>query len=113
MSDSRLDLSASSTFDATGRAELRMGPRVYGHSWTVSRLVISTGSTLTTQCRIYLNAIADSRLLAGSYSGNRDYNETTLPLFNLDTLIAVWSGGTPGSYATLNIQGTLTAAGRL
>lgn len=113
MSDSRLDTSASAVFDGSGTAILRLGPQVYGHSWTVSRLVISTGSTLPTKCRIYLNNVVDSRLVAGSYSGNRDFDETTLPLFNLDILIAVWTGGTPDSYATLNVQGTLTARGRV
>lgn len=101
-----LDTSASAVFGATGVARLRIGPQVFGDSWRVRRMTVNTTSDADTDVRVYLNAEMDSRLVAGSFSGNRDFNETDLTLQTLDTLIVVWVDGTPGANATFVLQGT-------
>lgn len=101
-----LDTSSSATFDASGIARLRIGPQVFGESWRIRRMVVSTTSVNDTDVRVYLNAEMDSRLIAGSFSGDRDFNETDVTLQTLDQLIVVWVSGTPGAVATFVLQGT-------
>lgn len=101
-----LDTSVNTLFGANGVARLRIGPQVFGESWRIRRMVVSTDSTSDTDVRIYLNAEMDSRLVAGSYSGNRDFNETDMTLQTLDTLIVVWVEGSPNANASFILQGT-------
>jgi hypothetical protein len=101
-----LDTNARAVFDITGTARLRIGPTVFGESWRVRRMTVSTDSAGDTDAKVYLNAELDSRMVAGSYSGNRDFNETDVTLQTLDQLIVVWLEGSPGANATFVLQGT-------
>ena len=92
-------------FDSTGTARLTIGPTVFGEIWRVRRMTVTSDSALDSDARIYLNAELDSRLVAGTWSGNRDFNETDITMQTLDRFIAVWVGGTPGARASLLIQG--------
>lgn len=69
-------------------------------------MTVTSDSASDSDARVYLNAVLDSRLVAGSWSGNRDFNETDLTLQTLDKLIVVWDGGTPGANASFLLQGT-------
>lgn len=71
-------------------------------------MTVTSDSALDSDARVYLNAEIDSRLVAGSWSGNRDFNETDLTLQTLDKLIVVWVGGTPNANASFLVQGTAT-----
>jgi hypothetical protein len=103
-----LDTNRTATFNASGIARLEIGPAVFGESWRIRRMTVSTDSALNTDVRVYLNAEVDSRMVAGSYSGDRDFNETDITLQTLDKLIVVWISGTPGANASFLIQGTST-----
>jgi hypothetical protein len=69
-------------------------------------MTVSTSSAANTDARVYLNAEIDTRMVAGSYSGDRDFNETDITLQTLDKLIVVWVDGTPGANASFLLQGT-------
>lgn len=103
-----LDTNRSAIFGATGVARLEIGPVVFGETWRVRRMTVTTGSLANTDARVYLNAEIDSRMVAGSYSGDRDFNETDVTLQTLDKLIVVWVDGTPGAIASFLLQGTAT-----
>ena len=100
-----LDTNASATFNSAGIARVRLGPKVFGETWRVRRMTVSTDSVDDTDVKVYLNSEIATRMVAGSYSGNRDFNETDLTLQTLDTLIVVWDSGTPGAHADFLLQG--------
>ena len=101
-----LDTNASGIFDANGVARVRLGPQVFGETWRVRRMTVSSSSPAgETDARVYLNSEIATRMVAGSYSGNQDFNETDVTLQTLDTLIVVWNGGTPGARADFLLQG--------
>jgi hypothetical protein len=101
-----LDTNVTGIFGDDGFARVFIGPRVYGETWRVRRMTVSTDSASDTDARVYLNNEIPSRMVAGSYSGNRDFNETDITLQTLDTFIVVWDGGQPGARADFLIQGT-------
>lgn len=101
-----LDTSRTATFDAAGIARVVLGPTVYGERWRVKRMSVNTTSANDTDVRVYLNAEIDTRMIDGSYTGNRDFSETDLTLQTLDRLIVVWIAGTPGALASFLVQGT-------
>jgi hypothetical protein len=100
-----LDTNRTTVFDATGTARIVIGPTVFGENWKIRRMAVTTSSTQDTDVRVYLNAEIDTRMIDGSYTGNRDFSETNLTLQTLDNLIVVWVGGTPGAYASVLLQG--------
>jgi hypothetical protein len=101
-----LDTNRTAVFNAAGIARLEIGPVVFGETWRIRRMTVSTSSTANTDARVYLNAEIDTRMVAGSYSGDRDFNETDITLQTLDKLIVVWVDGTPGANASFLLQGT-------
>jgi hypothetical protein len=103
-----LDTNRSAPFDNAGTARLTIGPTIFGESWRIRRMTVATDSIEDTDARVYLNAEMDTRLVAGTWIGNRDFNETDLTLQTLDRLIVVWVGGTPGATATFVLQGIST-----
>jgi hypothetical protein len=101
-----LDTNRTTRFDSTGTARVILGPTVFGESWRVRRMAVySSDSVADSDARVYLNAEIDSRLVAGTWSGNRDFNETDITLQTLDRLIVVWVDGTPGANASFLVQG--------
>jgi hypothetical protein len=107
-----LDTNRTAVFDSTGTARVIIGPDVYGEYWRVRRMTVTSDSASDSDARVYLNAELDSRLVAGSWSGNRDFNETDMTLMTLDRLIVVWDGGTPGARASFLLQGVVERRGR-
>lgn len=101
-----LDTNRNAVFNSVGVARLEIGPTVFGESWRVRRMTVSTDSVTDTDVKVYLNADIDSRMVAGSYSGNRDFNETDITLQTLDKLIVIWTDGNPGSNVSFLLQGT-------
>lgn len=101
-----LDTNRTGVFDANGIARVTVGPTVYGESWRVRRMTVTSDSALDSDAKVYLNSEIDSRMVAGTWSGNRDFNETDLTLQTLDRLIVVWVNGTPNAHASFLLQGT-------
>lgn len=107
MSTIPLATTVSATFNANGVASVFIGPQRYGQEWTITSIVISSTSTLATTCTAYKNWTTANNQVDFTHSGNNDTSDTSLDLLNLDTLILVWNGGTPGATATAVIYGTI------
>lgn len=103
-----LEESAQSQFDVNGNAAVRLGPSVYGQSWEINLTSITSDSTAQTQFYLYRNQVTPNGIIGGSYSGNQDFNDTTIKLQYGDVIIGQWLGGTPNAFAALNVSGTLT-----
>jgi hypothetical protein len=101
-----LDTNRTAIFGADGVARLRIGPQVFGERWHIRRMTVNTTSANDTDVRVFLNAEIDTRMIDGSFTGNRDFSETNLTLQTLDNLIVVWVDGTPGAFASFLVQGT-------
>jgi hypothetical protein len=94
---------------ASTRAQLIIGPDIYGVIWYVERIVVTTNSSQTngqSRCRVYLNTESVTALLDGTYSGDQDVNETKLTLMAGEKLFVVWTGGDFGALATIIVSGT-------
>lgn len=100
-----LDTNRTVTIGADGTGRIAIGPTVFGESWRVRRMTVTSDSVADSDARVYLNAELDSRLIAGTWSGNRDFNETDITLQTLDRFIVVWVGATVGAHASLLLQG--------
>lgn len=99
--------SAPAVFDANGRAEVTLGPTVYGSRWNVDKMVVSTTSTMASKCDVYRDAESLSNKIDNTRTGNADTSETNIDLSPPSVLRFVWSGGTPGATATAVVYGTL------
>lgn len=99
--------SASAVFDASGKAQVQMGPSVYGSRWNVDRMVVTSTSTTQTTCAVYRNSVSDQNKVDNTRTGNSDTSETNIDLYPPDVLIFVWSGGDVGTVATAVLAGTL------
>jgi hypothetical protein len=103
-----LDADDAATFDASGAATVTLGPRRSRQTWYVTNAAVSSTSSASTKCRLYLGSASPSNLLGGTYSGNQD--STDLPRVRVgrgQVLTAVWSGGTTGAKATLSVYGEI------
>jgi hypothetical protein len=75
-------------------------------------MTVTSDSSAESVATVYLNAEIPSRIIAGSWSGNRDFNETDITMQTLDRFICVWTGGTPGARASFLVQGIVENRGR-
>jgi hypothetical protein len=103
-----LDYASRSTFNGTGRAVVIMGPNTAVAGWQVERITISTTSALPTLCNVYRNAENPTAMIDNSLSGNGDASDNVSEYFYPgESIMFIWSGGTPGAIATANVRGTL------
>lgn len=104
---------ATGTIPAGGSVTLQIGPAGVGTVWYPSSVNISTslGAADNSTCAVYIGFIAAQNLQGGqSYAGGGDTVSLSVPDLSAGQLIiAVWSGGTPGSIAAINVLGTMDA----
>lgn len=99
--------SASVTLDSTGYGQCSLSPTVFGSTWNVTRISISTSSGPSgTLFYLYRNQVNQNAQIDSSYSGDQDTSETNIDLQTLDSLIGVWKNGKAGAVATMVITGT-------
>lgn len=107
-----LDISATATVGADGSATVQIGPQIARTDWNIRRITVScTSQDLTPEVRIYVNAVTPSRLMAGTYNGTQDVNETDFTLQNLEKLIIQWTGADTNSICVVLIQGQVVTGG--
>jgi hypothetical protein len=98
---------------AGGSITLQVGPAGVGTVWYPSSVNISTslGAADNATCAVYLGFVALQNLQGGqSYAGGGDTVSLAVPNLSAGQLIiAVWTGGTPGSQAAVNVLGTMDA----
>jgi hypothetical protein len=98
------------TIGAAGTVTLSAGPAGVGQSWAVDQAGIATsvGASDTATCAVYVGPQATAPyLVAQSYAGGGD--AIGLAGYTLqpgEFVWAMWSGGTTGSTAQLNVTGT-------
>ena len=95
------------TFDANGNGSVYIGPQVYGETWDIKRISISTSSgPAATRFYLYLNTIQPSAQIDSTYSGDQDTSETNIHLQTLDKVYGSWTNGVVGAVGTMVVTGT-------
>lgn len=102
---------ATGTFTASGTLTLSVGPTGLGTIWYPASAVISTttGPTDTSTCSIYVGPQGNPQALQGTLFQNGGAGVVAMAIPSISpglSVIAVWTGGTNGALATLNVTGT-------
>lgn len=107
----QLQTSGTATANAAGVARVQLGPQKAGESWVVKGYAVANDSALTqlVTCNIYRNVVSDTTLVDGTYQGqSRVSRGDNLDIGPGNTLIAEWTGCTPGSISTFIVNGELS-----
>lgn len=103
-----LRTSATVALDQSGNGQIVLGPQRANESWKVERISTAiTPNSDKAQLRVYANSISDGSYLDGSRRAYQDTSETNISVPSMETLVFVYSGGSPGSYATISLVGTV------
>jgi hypothetical protein len=101
------------TFGASGKVTISLGPTGLGTTWYPASAVISTtvGQFDTSSCSIYVGPAGVPTTLQGTlFTGGGGVLALAIPAMSPGLyIIAVWTGGTAGSTASINVTGTQTA----
>lgn len=101
-----LSQSNDGTVASTGIATVSLGPMTAFESWEVNRITVaSASSVLVPTARVYRGAVAESRLIDGTYTGTLDTTDVALSLRAGDKVVAQWTGADVGSRCTLTLEG--------
>lgn len=98
--------------DGSGNGTLKMIPLGGSETWLPAIASVKCSSaTAEAQCRIYIGpAATDAYFVDGTLSGSTGDSTDRVTGFTVDThgnsLWAVWTGGDPGAYATMQVNGT-------
>lgn len=96
---------------ASGVATLPIGPQGLGTRWYPQQVTIATqsGANDPSTCALYLNSTAFPPI-GQSYAGGGDSIGLAVPPMEPgDLLIAVWTGATPGNWASITVIGSKDA----
>jgi hypothetical protein len=91
-----LSVSRQTTFpgvadaDTNFRARVSVGPDVYGTTWIVNRIAVSSDAPVPTQAFFYRNQETATAQRDATYSGNSDSDDTDLTLQIGERIIIVW-----------------------
>lgn len=105
-----LDVQGSVTLNASGYGTVTLQPPGF-RSWTVTAINVLTNQAATQtpvpRCVVYLGGVG-GRIIAQTWQGNGatagGSPETVQPS---QPLVVEWSGGVPGSTATVYLSGTM------
>lgn len=103
---------ASGVMSAAGGLTLAVGPQGYGTIWYPAQVTLSTGlgQLDTATANVYLGVGGvPTQQVAQVFSGNGVVALALPPMQFGENIIVVWSGGTSGEMASLNIIGTQDA----
>lgn len=104
-----LSASAKALFDANGRAVARLRPQRFNEAWRIKYTSIQTTSAITTGMKVYRDGESESNFIETSiFNGNNDSSDTVLDLAPGESLVYVWTGGTPGATGIVSVRGTVT-----
>ena len=93
---------------AGGAGTASVGPQGWGTRWYPQQVTIATatGPNDTSTVTFYLGAIASSQIVGTSSAGGGDTIGLAVPMMQPgDLLIAVWTGGNPGDWASMAVIG--------
>jgi hypothetical protein len=106
-----LNESASVVLDGSGNGTARVGPTGHGQTWhpAVASVRVNT-NTLEAQVAIYVGSSATSDNFAdATYTGSSGNSSDSVSATEVrlgSYVWAVWTGGDPGSQATLTVTGS-------
>ena len=107
------------TLDGSGNGQVSFGP-ILGQEWTVTNAGVQTSTRANPaasvpQCSIYIGGAPVAQFfIDGTNTGSLDSTDRTssFPFTQGSKIWAVWTGGDPGSVATLSIVGTVKTGRR-
>ena len=101
------------TLDSNGNGVIeRIGPVLQWEKWDVQ--MIQTSSTSVKQCQLIVSrGDRGSAMIAGTYSGNQDTNDTNMTLMPGNTLTFTYSGGDAGAICIITIAGDRLLKGKV
>jgi len=114
-----LDDARNVILNGSGNGQVSLGP-ILGQKWTVTNAGVQT-STRTNpnaavpECSIYIGGAPIAQFfIDGTNTGSLDSTDRTasFPFSQGNKIWAVWTGGDPGSTATLSIVGTIETGRR-
>jgi|SRR5882762_6629951 len=114
-----LDGANNVTLNGSGNGTTSLGP-LNGQTWNVNNVGIQTNTrtnpnAAVPECSIYIGgAPIAAFFIDGTNTGNLDSTDRTasFPITQGNRIWAVWTGGDPGSVATLSIVGTVETGRR-
>lgn len=100
------DVAGQAVADAHGVATVELDQLAGDEMWLIDHAVASCSGSALCELRLYAGAVADRALLDGSSRGNFDVADwsTGLRLQPATSLIARWTGASPGALATITLQ---------
>jgi len=98
----------NAVFNSGGVATVQLGPAKYSEHWEITKLIVSSTSTLKPEVRVYRGSVLASNLVDGSRSGDQDVSDTNIKLISPETLTFQWTGGTSGTSVTAGVEGEVT-----
>lgn len=99
-------VSADGIANVNGRAEVRIGPDVYGDEWTINYVSVTNNGASESRCDLYQNVVSDTAFLEATGRGNRDTSDTNFRLIQGETIVFVWQNADPGSISMAVARGT-------
>lgn len=103
-----LNVSASTTLDASGNGRVELGPDRGVPYWNVTKYLVKTdrpGQAPIPECSVYVDFEDSDHEQDSTYDGSKDASECDIDLSRGQHVIAVWSGGQSGDRATLSLAG--------
>src|SRR5215472_10181139 len=103
---------AQDKISGAGSLTLSVGPQGLGNTWYPVQVTLSTTTGVfdTSTALVYLGAQGIPVTLVGTlYTGNGTVALAIPPMTPGQVLIVIWSGGTSGDTAAMNVLGTMDA----
>lgn len=97
--------SAQAVAGVDGVAVIRLGPTIYGTTWTVTGMSVNSDSVNVPRVDTFRNTIAATAFLEGTNSGNADTSDSHYDLLFGDALVFQFRGCDPGSNCIVVITG--------
>ena len=112
---SKLRLSGTTILDSSGNGQVLLYPETGNTEWLVSRVTVRTnqGPTQTPypQAELYDSMVpTQSETYGATYSGHNDWYDASADPIRIgtnDAILVVWTGGIPGTAASVTIRGTI------
>lgn len=106
------------TIPNSGTLTLSVGPSGLGTVWYPASAVVSTttGPSDTSTCSVYVGAAGNPQSLQGTLYSSGGAGVVALAIPSITpglSVIAVWTGGTAGALATLNVTGSAAVLTRV
>ena len=107
-----LDTFGDVVLDANGYGVVSLTPPGY-RTWTVTGISIRTDQGVTQtpipQCTVYLGSVGPGQIVTQTWTGSRaTAGGSPVTVQPSQPLIVEWTGGIPGSRATVSLYGTMT-----